>query len=65
MKKLSPEECKTMNTFLEYYDHLNDSKVTQGVHFDSDEDAKILNMFIAACLTVKKTDVVEMEDPFA
>ena len=65
MKMLNADECKIMNTFLEYYDHLNESRVTQGVHFDSDEEAKTLNMFIAACLTIKKGEVLEMEDPFA
>jgi len=65
MVKLNEAECRTMNTFLEYYDHLNKNRVTQGVHFDSDEEAKTLNMFIAACLTIKNSDVVEMEDPFA
>lgn len=65
MKMLNADECKIMNTFLEYYDHLNKSKVTQGVHFDSDEEAKTLNMFIAACLTIKKGEVLEVEDPFA
>ena len=65
MKKLDENDCKVMDTFLEYYNHLNSSKVTEGVQQCPPEQAQTLNMFIAACLTIKKEYKKEVEDPFA
>ena len=63
--KLNEDECRIMNTYFEYLDHLNKTKITQGTHGVSDEEAGTLNKFIAACLTVKKEVKKEVEDPFA
>jgi hypothetical protein len=68
MKQLSEEECRVVHTYFEYLDHLNDTKITQNVHFLDDYRAEQTNMFVAACLTIfKLNDLVkeEPEDPFA
>lgn len=57
-----------MNTYFEYLNHLNDTRITQATHFLDDYRAEQTNMFIAACLTVLKLckpDKEEPEDPFA
>lgn len=68
MKQLNEKECRVVNTYFEYLNHLNDTRITQATHFLDDYRAEQTNMFIAACLTVLKLnepDVKEVEDPFA
>lgn len=65
MKKLNEDECRVMNTYFEYLDHLTDTKITQNTHFLEDFRADQVNMFIAACLTIKKMNEPKVEDPFA
>ena len=68
MKQLNDDECRVMNTYFEYLDHLNNTRITQGTHFLDDYRAEQVNMFVAACLTVLKLgkpEKEEMEDPFA
>ena len=65
MKKLNEDECRVMNTYFEYLDHLKDTKITQNTHFLEDFRADQVNMFIAACLTIKKMSEPKVEDPFA
>lgn len=65
MKKLNEDECRVMNTYFEYLDHLADTKITQNTHFLEDFRADQVNMFVAACLTIKKMSEPKVEDPFA
>ena len=65
MKKLSEDECRVMNVYFEYLDHLTDTKITQNTHFLDDFRADQVNMFVAACLTIKKMSEPKVEDPFA
>lgn len=68
MNKLNEDECRVINTYFEYLDHLTDIKITQNVHFLDDFRADQVNMFVAACLTVLKLGKPakeEPEDPFA
>ena len=64
MKKLSEEECKVINTYFEYLDHLNDTRIIQNTHFLDDFRAEQVNMFVAACLTIKKKVESTTEHPF-
>ena len=65
MKKLNEDECRIMNVYFEYLDHLTDTKITQNTHFLEDFRADQVNMFVAACLTIKKMSEPKVEDPFA
>jgi hypothetical protein len=65
MKKLNEDECRVMNTYFEYLDHLTDTKITQNTHFLEDGRADLVNLFIAACLTIKKMSEPKVEDPLA
>ena len=65
MKKLSEDECRVINVYFEYLDHLTDTKITQNTHFLEDGRADLVNLFIAACLTIKKMSEPKVEDPFA
>lgn len=65
MKKLSEDECRVINVYFEYLDHLTDTKITQNTHFLEDFRADQVNMFVAACLTIKKMSEPKVEDPFA
>jgi len=64
MKKLSEEECRVINTYFEYLDHLNNTKIIQNTHFLDDYRAEMVNMYVAACLTIKKADKPVTEHPF-
>ena len=64
MKKLNEEECKVINTYFEYLNHLNDTRITQNTHFLDDFRAEQVNMFVAACLTIKKKEKSTTEHPF-
>lgn len=65
MKKLNEDECRVINVYFEYLDHLTETKITQNTHFLEDFRADQVNMFIAACLTIKKMSEPKVEDPFA
>lgn len=65
MKKLNEDECRVINTYFEYLDHLTDTRITQNTHFLEDDRADLVNVFIAACLTIKKMSEPKVEDPFA
>ena len=64
MKQLNEEECRVINTYFEYLDHLNDTRIIQNTHFLDDFRAEQANMFVAACLTIKKLDKQATEHPF-
>lgn len=64
MKKLNEDECQTMNTFMEYLKHLEDSKIVFGVSGRT-ENVELINIAIALALTIKKKEEVKVEDPFA
>lgn len=62
--KLSEDEIKILNTFDEYYKHLNQSKVLEGIGMSEDPgELKLLNIGAAVALTAIKGK--EKEDYFA
>ena len=63
MQKLNEDECRTMNTFMEYLKHLEDSKIVFGVSGRT-ENVELINIAIALALTIKKKEEVKIEDPF-
>lgn len=62
--KLTEDEVKILHNFDEYYKHLRDSRIIEGVGINDDpEELKLLNIGAAIALTVIKGE--EKEDYFA
>jgi hypothetical protein len=63
--KLNEDECRVINDYFEYLKHIRDTRILQNVHFVSDDEAELMSLFVAACLTIKKKEEAKTEDPFA
>lgn len=63
MTKLSEDECRVVNNFMEYYKHLKKNNIIQAAHGDF-ENIDLLNIGAAAALAVKKKEE-QTDDPFA
>ena len=66
MKALTSQECAVMHNFNDYYAHLKDSHITEGVTGISDNNELIaVNVGIATSLTILKGSEEEVKDYFA
>lgn len=62
MTKLSEEECRVVNNFMEYYKHLKTHNIIQAAHGEVG-DIELLNIGAAVALAIKKKE--QTDDPFA
>lgn len=66
MKALTSQECAVMHNFNDYYKHITDSHITEGVTgISGGEELIAVNVGIATALTILKGKDEEIKDYFA